>query len=130
ESIESNPTGLLDLFNALHTGMVDAAPIIFFIFIVGGSFGILQATNTIESAFGSLTKKLAGKEILLIPVVMLFLAVSGGTWGMAEEVIPFILIAIPLAIRMGFDSITGTAMILTGVYAGFGSAFMNPFTVG
>src|SRR5699024_4390873 len=41
-----------------------------------------------------------------------------------------ILIAIPLAMMMGFDSITGTAMILVGVYAGFGAAFMNPFTVG
>ena len=130
KTIESNSTGLMDLFNALHTGMVDAAPIVFFIFIVGGSFGILSATNTIEAAFGSLTRKLAGKEIILIPVIMLFFAICGGTWGMAEEVIPFILIAIPLAMRMGFDSITGTAMILVGVYAGFGAAFMNPFTVG
>src|SRR5699024_3557478 len=85
---------------------------------------------TIEAAFSSITKKLAGKEIFLIPVIMLFFAICGATWGMAEEVIPFILIAIPLAMMMGFDSITGTAMILVGVYAGFGSAFMNPFTVG
>src|SRR5699024_11357599 len=67
--------------------------------------------------------------IFLIPVIMLFFAICGATWGMAEEVIPFILIAIPLAMMMGFDSITGTAMILVGVYAGFGAAFMNPFTV-
>jgi uncharacterized ion transporter superfamily protein YfcC len=130
QTIESNPTGIMELFNSLHTGMVDAAPIIFFIFIVGGAFGILSSTNTIEAAFGSLTKKLAGKEIVLIPVIMLFLSFCGATWGMAEEVIPFILIAIPLAMRMGFDSLTGTAMIVVSVYAGFGAAFMNPFTVG
>ncbi|WP_010095263.1 YfcC family protein [Ornithinibacillus scapharcae] len=130
QTIDSNPTGFLDLFDAVHIGMVNASEIIFFIFIVGGAFGILGATNTIEAAFGSLTRKLAGKELLLIPVIMLFFAICGGTWGMAEEVIPFILIAIPLAIRMGFDSMTGTAMILASVYAGFGSAFMNPFTVG
>lgn len=130
QTIDSNPTGFLDLFNAVHVGMVNAADIIFFIFIVGGAFGILRATNTIEAAFGSLTRKLAGKELLLIPVIMLFFAICGGTWGMAEEVMPFILIAIPLAIMLGFDSITGTAMILASVYAGFGAAFMNPFTVG
>ncbi|WP_047983960.1 YfcC family protein [Ornithinibacillus californiensis] len=129
-TIESSPTGFMQLFESLHLGMVDAAGIVFFIFIVGGAFGILTATKTFESAFGSLTKKLNGKEILLIPVIMLFLAISGATWGMAEEAIPFILIAVPLALRMGFDSMTGTAMIIVGVYAGFGSAFMNPFTVG
>ncbi|SHG47249.1 YfcC family protein [Ornithinibacillus halophilus] len=130
QTIESSPTGFMQLFESLHLGMVDAAGIIFFIFIVGGAFGILSATKSIEAAFGSLTQKLSGKEIFLIPVIMLFLAICGATWGMAEEVIPFILIAVPLAIRMGFDSLTGTAMILVGVYAGFGSAFMNPFTVG
>jgi len=130
QTVDSNPTGFMDLFNSLHIGMVDAAEIIFFIFIVGGAFRIFRETNTIEAAFSSITKKLAGKEIFLIPVIMLFFAICGATWGMAEEVIPFILIAIPLAMMMGFDSITGTAMILVGVYAGFGSAFMNPFTVG
>jgi len=44
--------------------------------------------------------------------------------------LPFILILVPLAIKMGFDSIVGTAMVLVGVYAGFTAAFMNPFTVG
>src|SRR5699024_7367934 len=129
-TVDSNPTGFMDLFNSLHIGMVDAAEIIFFIFIVGGAFRIFRETNTIEAAFSVITKKLAGKEIFLIPVIMLFFAICGATWGMAEEVIPFILIAIPLAMMMGFDSITGTAMILVGVYAGFGAAFMNPFTVG
>src|SRR5699024_7254194 len=53
-----------------------------------------------------------------------------GTFGMSEETLPFILILVPLAIKMGFDSIVGTAMVLVGVYAGFTAAFMNPFTVG
>lgn len=129
-TVESNPTGFMDLFDSLHIGMVEAASIIFFIFVVGGSFRIFRETNTIEAAFSSITKKLTGKEIFLIPIIMLFFAIGGATWGMAEEVIPFILVAIPIAMMLGFDSITGTAMVLVGVYAGFGSAFMNPFTVG
>src|SRR5699024_2389117 len=32
-TVDSNPTGFMDLFNSLHIGMVDAAEIIFFIFI-------------------------------------------------------------------------------------------------
>ncbi|MUK90192.1 putative basic amino acid antiporter YfcC [Ornithinibacillus sp. L9] len=130
QTVESNPAGFFDIFQSIHIGMVDAAGIIFFIFIVGGAFGILRATNTLEGAFGSLSKRLAGKELLMIPAIMLFFAIAGGTFGMAEEAIPFVLILVPLAIMMGFDSITGTAIVIVGVYVGFGSAFMNPFTVG
>ena len=32
--------------------------------------------------------------------------------------------------RLGFDSVVGTAMVIVGSYAGFTAAFMNPFTVG
>ena len=49
---------------------------------------------------------------------------------MAEEVIPFVLITVPLAISLGYDSIVGTAIPFLGAAAGFGAAFFNPFTVG
>ncbi len=71
--VEAIPAGFMEIFQAVHQGMVDAAAIIFFIFIVGGSFGIFKATNTIEAALGSISSKVMGKEIYLIPVVMLFL---------------------------------------------------------
>lgn len=129
-SVDASPIGFFDIFQTIHTGMVQASEIIFFIFLVGGAFGILRATNTLESAFGSLSKKLVGKELWIIPVVMLFFSVAGATFGMAEEAIPFILIMVPVALMMGFDSIVGTAAILVGVYSGFTAAFMNPFTVG
>jgi len=87
-AVHSNPPNFFDIFNSVHKGMEKGAGIIFFIFIVGGTFG------------------------------------------MAEETIPMILIFVPLALRMGFDSIVGTAMVIVGSYAGFTAAFMNPFTVG
>ncbi len=37
---------------------------------------------------------------------------------------------IPLALAVGFDTITGTAMVLVGASVGFTTAIMNPFTVG
>ena len=44
--------------------------------------------------------------------------------------IPFILIFIPLALKLGYDSITGVAIPFVGAGAGFAGAFLNPFTVG
>ena len=129
-AVHSNPPNFFDIFNAVHKGMEKGAGIIFFIFIVGGTFGILNATKAIESGMSVVAKKMAGKELLIIPVVMVLFALGGSTFGMAEETIPMILIFVPLALRMGFDSIVGTAMVIVGSYAGFTAAFMNPFTIG
>lgn len=53
--------------------MTQSADIIFFIFIVGGAFGILNATKAIETGLANLSMKMANREIYLIPVVMTLL---------------------------------------------------------
>lgn len=127
---EGSPTGFFEVFQTVHKGMTQSADIIFFIFIVGGAFGILNATKAIETGLANLSMKMADKEIYLIPVIMTLFALGGGTFGMSEETIPFIMILVPLAMKLGFDSLTGAAMVIIGSGAGFTASFMNPFTVG
>ena len=128
--VERNPTKPFDLVKAVPKGMEESAQIIFFIFIVGGSFQIITATGTIESGIGNLAKKLDGKEKIMIPVFVLIFSIGGFTFGMSEEVIVFVPIGIALARALGFDAITGTAMISLGAASGFSAAVMNPFTIG
>lgn len=128
--VESSPVDILGLVNSVHTGMVEAANIIFFVLIIGGTFGVLTTTGAIEALIVTLSKKLVNQEKWLIPIMMLFFAVGGSLMGMAEETLPYIAIIIPLAIALGFDAITGTAIVLVGAAVGFTSAIMNPFTVG
>lgn len=130
QQIESNPAGFMDIFKAIHAGLTTSAGIVFFIFIVGGAFNVFKETKAIEGAFGSVSGKLEGREMLMIPVFMMFFAIGGATIGMFEEALPFILILVPLAMMMGFDSMTGAAVVMVGVATGFTAAFMNPFTVG
>ena len=128
--VEASPVGIFGILKAIPQGMAETADIIFFIFIVGGSFGVVQATGAIEAAVGRITKSMAGREKLIIPVIMAVFSLGGAVFGMAEETLPFIPIMVTLAIALGFDSITGTAMVLSGACAGFAGAFMNPFTIG
>ncbi|MDX9734933.1 MAG: hypothetical protein RBU36_12465, partial [Thermoanaerobaculia bacterium] len=98
-----------------------------------GAFGIVQAGGTIEFAIRKLTAALAARpflEKLVIPVLMAVFSLAGSVFGMSEEVIPFVVICIPLAISLGYDSIVGVAIPFLGAAAGFGAAFFNPFTVG
>lgn len=130
QTVESNPPGLFDVFLSVPEGMTEGASIIFFILIVGGSFAVLLETRAIDAMMGRLTTTMQGKEIYVIPVFMILFAIGGATFGMSEEAIPFMLILVPLAIKMGFDSMTGAAIVLIGAHAGFTAAFINPFTVG
>ncbi|HSA96298.1 MAG TPA: hypothetical protein VLJ16_09615, partial [Acidobacteriota bacterium] len=69
-------------------------------------------------------------QVLFIPVVMIVFSLGGGIWGMCEETMPFILIFVPLALSLGYDTIVGVALPFVGAAAGFAGAFFNPFTVG
>src|SRR5512135_2451720 len=114
-------------------GFLDGALIIAFLLLIGGSFAVIQATGTIEFAIRKITAALAARpalEKLLIPVLMVIFSLAGSVFGMSEEVIPFILILVPLMLSLGYDSIVGVAVPFLGAAAGFAAAFFNPFTVG
>ena len=130
QKIENEPATFMNVFQSFHKGMSNTAGIIFYIFIVGGSFGILQKTGAITAVVGSISEKMKGKEIWLIPVLMTFFAFFGAMLGLAEETIPYITILLPLIVMIGYDSIVAAAIVLVGTSAGFTAAFMNPFTVG
>jgi uncharacterized ion transporter superfamily protein YfcC len=128
--VESASLNLMDFAGSFHKGMVEAADIIFFVLIIGGAFGIIVSTGSIEAFIFSASRKLGSKEKWLIPFMMLFFAVGGSLIGMAEETLVYIPILISLCLSLGFDVITGTAIVLVGASIGFTTAVMNPFTVG
>lgn len=128
--VESNPTTFFRLFTSVPKGMRDAQSIIFFIFIVAGSFQIITATGAIDAGIGKIIKKIQGQEKVIIPVLLTLFSLGGATFGMAEEAIVFVPIGIALARALGFDAIVGTAIVTLGAACGFTAGAMNPFTVG
>lgn len=128
--VDSNPITLFEVFTAIPKGMEEAAYVIFFLFIIGGVFRILQATGAIESGIGEVVKKLKGKEMLIIPVIMIVISLGASIIGVAEEALAFMPMVVMLCIALGFDSITGAAIVLLSSAAGYAGATLNPFTVG
>lgn len=128
--VDNTPVGLMDVLKSVPDGMVETASIIFFIFMVGGAFSVIDATGAIEAGIGRITLKMRGKERAIIPIIVFVFSLGGAVFGMAEETLPFIPIMVTLAIALGFDSLTGIGIVLAGAGAGFAGAFMNPFTVG
>jgi uncharacterized ion transporter superfamily protein YfcC len=114
-------------------GFADGVLIISLVFIFGGVINVMQKTGAIEggiqrlSAFFTRRRKL---KRLVVPVLMIVFSLAGSTYGMSEESIPFVLIFIPLAMSLGYDSIVGVSIPFLGAAAGFAAACFNPFTVG
>lgn len=132
KEVESNYQSL-ELFLAPLEGFVSAADIIAFVFLVGGAFSIINRTGAINSALFQIIKITKKIEILrhfVVPILMLLFSIGGATFGMAEEVLVFLMVTIPLAVALGYDPIVGIAIPFIGAGVGFAGAFMNPFTVG
>ncbi len=129
------------VFSALFNGFVDKADIIVFILIVGGAFWILNNSHAIDvgvMAFLRRVQRLSryrlirmlGVENIIITLVMLMFSLFGAIFGMSEETIAFVVVFIPLAIQMGYDSIVGVCMCYVAAHVGFAGAMLNPFTIG
>ena len=138
--VESAPQ-TWQIFSALFNGFVDKADIIAFILIVGGSFWILNQSHAIDvgvMAFLRRVQRLSrfrlvrclGVDNIIITFVMLMFSLFGAVFGMSEETIAFVVVFIPLAIQMGYDSIVGVCMCYVAAHIGFAGAMLNPFTIG
>ncbi len=124
------PTSLHGLLMAVPRGLEKSSDIIFFIFLIGGVFGILQRCGVITGAIHSLLALFAGRDLLLVAVVMLVLAAGGSMLGMGEEFIPLVPIFLLISQRLGYDRIIGFAMVSLAAQVGFAAATFNPFTLG
>ena len=129
------------IFSSIFEGFVGKADIIVFILIIGGAFWIMNESKAIDVGILSFLKftkrlekyklvKFLGIDNIIITLIMLVFSVFGATFGMCEETIAFIIIFVPLAIRMGYDSIVGISMCYIGAGLGFAGALLNPFTIG
>lgn len=68
-----------------------------------------------------------GREIWMIPILMVLFAAGGTSYGMAEETLAFYAILLPVVLRAGFDAVTGVAIILIGAGIGVLGSTINPF---
>lgn len=129
------------VFSALFKGFVDKSDIIVLILMIGGAFWIMNESKAIDvgiMAFLRFTKRLErakairfiGIDNIIMTLIMLIFSIFGATFGMSEETIAFIIILVPLAISMGYDSITGVCLVFVAAGLGFAGALLNPFTIG
>ncbi len=138
--IEQSPQ-TWQIFSAFPKGFINQAEIIIFILLIGGAFWIMNVSKALDvgiMTFIRSTKRLEQYKILrkigvnniVMTLIMIMFSALGAIFGMSEETIAFVIILVPLAISMGYDSITGVSLVYVAAHLGFAGAILNPFTIG
>jgi uncharacterized ion transporter superfamily protein YfcC len=128
--VEATPVGPFQALVGIPRGMIDAASVIFYVFLVGGGFAVVERTGALTRLVNSLVAALSGRGLLVIPVAGLAFATGGVLIQMQEELIAFVPVLLLLTSRLGFTPLTAVAMSLGASAVGASFSFINPFQVG
>ena len=123
------PARLSDVLMAPINGLKDAIDISLYVLLMGGFLGVVTKTGALDAGIGAVVKKLNGKELLLIPILMLIFSLGGTSYGMAEETLAFYALVTATMMAAGFDSLTAVATIALGAGTGVLGSTVNPFLV-
>jgi uncharacterized ion transporter superfamily protein YfcC len=133
-TVASTPQGLWEVLMAPiaglydpRTGKANAIDVAVFVLVIGGFLGVVTRTGAIDAGIGGLLRALKGREILMIPILMIAFAAGGTTYGMAEESLAFYAIILPIFLRAGYDTLTGVAVIMLGAGIGTLGSTVNAF---
>ena len=130
QEVSQHGVSFFDIFRAIPEGLQSGAEIVFYIFLVGGAFGIVHKTGAFENGVNKAMSTLGSYKVLMIPLTMTIFSILGFSIGLAEETIIFVPIGIIIARTLGYDALTGAAMVILGAASGFIGGMLNPFTVG
>ena len=110
--------------NALTVAVIAA-----FLFFVGGSFTIIESVGLMESILVRAVERFWERKYLLMALVIGVIMLLSSFVGLYEGLLPIVIFIVPLAITLGWDSLTGLGMSLLAMGFGFAAAVTNPFTV-
>lgn len=119
---------IVTFFTAQVQGIAQSIDIIAFVLILGGCIGVVHANGAINSGIQALSKRIQGKQVILIVLIMTLISIGGTTFGLAEETMAMYPILIPVFLMAGYDMMTVLGAIYIGDSMGTMISTINPFS--
>jgi uncharacterized ion transporter superfamily protein YfcC len=129
-AVPATPLGFMQTLVTIPKGLIDAASVIFFVFLVGGAFTVVDQTGALRQAVGALARGIGGDARVVIPVVCLLFATAGALENMQEEIIALVPVLLLLCRRMRLSPLTAVAMSVGSAAVGAAFSPIDPFQVG
>ncbi|MDN3428450.1 YfcC family protein [Microbacterium sp. APC 3898] len=130
EYIEASPVTFFEFMFAIPDGFIQTAEIIFGIIMIGGMFAVIERTGVISLAVNKLASKFSDKGLWIIPTLMIPFALFTTFTGQVEMSLIYLPAILPLVLKLGFDRITATAIVLVATISGFTLALAVPANLG
>ena len=121
---------LSDVLLSPILGFENAVDVAIFLLMLGGFLKVVNKTKALETGIEVLIKKLKGRELVLIPILMFIFSIGGTTYGMLEETVGLYAILSATMVMAGMDTIVASATVLLGAGVGVLGSTINPFAVG
>lgn len=128
--IQQTPVSVSTFLTSIHTGFVEAAYLIFFIFFAYFYIFTVIKTGSMNGAINKLIAVTQDRVHLVIPVFMVFFGLLGTTCGSFEATYGLIPVFVGIAIALGYDAIVGVCMVEMAILLGYSAPTINPFTLG
>jgi uncharacterized ion transporter superfamily protein YfcC len=131
-SSEEGVRGFLNLFfDGFTSGgrSSSAIGVIAFVLTVGGAFGLIQASGAVDNGLKRLIGATGRHPRLMLSVLFVAFSTGGAVFGMGEETIAFLALLLPLIRQLGYPPETGVMVTYLASQIGFGTSWMNPFSV-
>ena len=126
---KATPVSFLGLFTSIPKGMSQSASLIFFVFIIGAVFNLIQHSGTINVVMHKLLSRFRNRPRLLFFIIFSTIFTLASFLGMGDEFIPMFPIFLIIAKELGYDRIFGLALYLIPMSIGWTAALTNPFNL-
>ena len=127
--VEAAPIGPMAALMTVPRGIVAGADVILTVLLVGGAFGLLDATGALARLVGALVGFTRRPRIVVVFVCLAF-ATLGALENMHEEIIALVPVMLVLSRGLGFGAITALAMSIGSAVVGSAFGPTNPYQTG
>ncbi|PKM93219.1 MAG: C4-dicarboxylate ABC transporter permease [Firmicutes bacterium HGW-Firmicutes-1] len=130
--VEQSPVPPWLIFHKFYEALClpKTASLMWLLLITGGAFEVILHTRCLTKLCTQSLRFFRGGELWIIPIFVALFSIFGFTMGMTTASVIFVPLGIAAASTLGLDRMSGVAMIMLGVNAGFTAGIFNPFSVG
>ena len=128
-TVDPSPVGPFEAVVAIPRGMADASAVIFYVFLVGGAFGVIERTGASTRLIHWLVDRLGHQTALVIPLASIAFGLGGILIQMSEELIAFVPVLLLLTRRLGYTPLVACAISIGAASVGAAFSPVNPFQV-
>ena len=123
------PVGPFQALVAIPRGLAEAGGVIFFVFLVGGGFAVVEQTGASTRAVQQVVARLGRSQALVIPLACAAFGLGGMLIQMSEELLAFVPVLLLLTARLGYPPVVACAISIGASAVGAAFSPVNPFQV-